>query len=69
MSLTKEEKEFAREQIQSYKNIINHFQEQIDFLEEKIAGKHTLVGSDLVVGVTENVSNYARNKSKGGSNA
>ncbi len=69
MSLTEEEKEFAREQIQSYKNIINHFQEQINFLEEKIAGKHTLVGSDLVVGVTENVTNYTGDKTKGGSNA
>ena len=69
MALTKEEKDFAREQIQSYKNIINHFQGQINFLEEKIAGKHTLVGGDLVVGVTENVSNYAVDKSKGGSNA
>ena len=66
MSLTEEEKEFAREQMQSYKNIINHFQEQINFLEEKIAGKYTLVGSDLVVGVTENVANYAGNKTKGG---
>jgi len=62
MALTEEEKDFAREQIQSYKNIINHFQEQISFLEEKIAGKHTLVGSDLVVGVTENVSSYSGNK-------
>jgi hypothetical protein len=69
MALTEEEKDFAREQIQSYKNMINHFQDQINFLEEKIAGKYTLVGSDLVVGVTENVSNYTGDKSKGGSNA
>ena len=62
MALTEEEKDFAREQIQSYKNIINHFQEQINFLEEKIAGKHTLVGSDLVVGVTENVPSSSGNK-------
>ena len=62
MALTEEEKDFAREQIQSYKNIINHFQGQINFLEEKIAGKHTLVGSDLAVGVTENVSSYSGNK-------
>ena len=45
---------------------INHFQGQINFLEEKIAGKHTLVGGDLVVGVTENVSNYTGDKIKGG---
>ena len=69
MALTEEEKDFAREQIQSYKNIINHFQEQINFLEEKIAGKHTLAGSDLAVGVTENVSNYAGDNTNGGLNA
>ena len=64
MALTKEEKGFARKQIKAYRKVIKHFQETINNLEDKIAGRHTLAGSTLAIGVTENVSNYTGDTKK-----
>ena len=64
MALTEEEKNFAREQIKTYESIIKGFQDTIKHLEDKIAGNYTLVGSDIAIGVTENISKYMDKKEK-----
>ena len=64
MPLTEKEKDFAREQVKTYENMTKAFQEIIKHLEDKITGNYTLVGSDIAIGVTEDISKYMDKKEK-----
>ena len=64
MALTKEESKFIRQKIRAYEDTIATIQDAINFLEDKLAGKHELSGMNLVVGVTHDIEKYGGSRER-----